>query len=352
MGRPPCPPLGAVVLHDLKFAGEPATAKLARIRAEIGNLRADALVVSDPQAVAWAFNIRGADVAHTPLPLAFAIVPQDGRPSLYVDGRKLSNEVRAAGEETSPRCARPGALTGDIVALAEGQRTLRLDPRDRRRSGALAVTDNGGKAVRGLDPIAAMKAVKNATEIAGARAAHLRDGAAVTRFLAWFDREAPAGKLTEIDAVEALESFRRDTGVLKDISFPTIAGAGPNGAIVHYRVTRKTNRPIAPGELFLVDSGAQYEDGTTDITRTIAVADATRCASASRASSRATSPSRARCSPTARPARSSTASRASRCGRPGFRLRSRHRPRRRQLSVGARGPGAHLQARHRRSSAA
>jgi Xaa-Pro aminopeptidase len=116
-----------------------------------------------------------------------------------------------------------------------------------------------------------MKAVKNAAEIAGARAAQQRDGAAMTRFLAWFDREAPRGRLTEIDAVEALESFRRDTGVLKDISFPTIAGAGPDGAIVHYRVTRRSNRRIAANELFLVDSGAQYEDGTTDITRTLAV---------------------------------------------------------------------------------
>jgi Xaa-Pro aminopeptidase len=116
-----------------------------------------------------------------------------------------------------------------------------------------------------------MKAVKNEVEIEGARAAHRRDGAAMARFLAWLDREAPSGKLTEIDAVAALETFRRETGALKDISFPTIAGAGPNGAIVHYRVTRASNRRIAPGELFLVDSGAQYEDGTTDITRTIAV---------------------------------------------------------------------------------
>jgi Xaa-Pro aminopeptidase len=117
--------------------------------------------------------------------------------------------------------------------------------------------------------------VKNEIEIAGARAAHIRDGAAVTRFLAWFDREAPRGKLTEIDAVAALESFRRDTGLLKDISFPTIAGAGPDGAIVHYRVTSRSNRVVAPGELFLIDSGAQYEDGTTDITRTIAVGEPT-----------------------------------------------------------------------------
>jgi Xaa-Pro aminopeptidase len=116
-----------------------------------------------------------------------------------------------------------------------------------------------------------MQAVKNATEIEGARAAQLRDGAAMTRFLAWFDRAAPRGELTEIDAVEAVESFRRETGMLKDISFPTISGAGPNGAIVHYRVTRKSNRRTAPDELFLIDSGGQYEDGTTDITRTVAV---------------------------------------------------------------------------------
>jgi Xaa-Pro aminopeptidase len=116
-----------------------------------------------------------------------------------------------------------------------------------------------------------MKTVKNATEIAGARAAHRRDGAALTRFLAWLDREAPSGALTEIDAVGALEDFRSASGLLKDISFPTIAGAGPNGAIVHYRVTRKSNRRLAPGELFLVDSGGQYEDGTTDVTRTVVI---------------------------------------------------------------------------------
>jgi Xaa-Pro aminopeptidase len=118
-----------------------------------------------------------------------------------------------------------------------------------------------------------MKAVKNAAEIAGARAAHQRDGAALVCFLAWLDREAPSGRLTEIDAVEALEAFRADTGVLKDVSFPTISGAGPNGAIVHYRVTHRTNRALRPGDLFLIDSGAQYEDGTTDVTRTVAVGE-------------------------------------------------------------------------------
>ena len=266
----PAPPLAPVVLHDLAFAGEPAAHKLGRIRDELARLKADALAVTDPHAVAWTFNIRGGDVAHTPLALACAIVPREGRPSLYVDGRKLSNTVRAALDALA-EVREPDALTRDLQSLGLRHATVRLDPATAADAIHTLVTEAGGKATAGPDPIAQMKAVKNAAEIAGARAAHARDGAAVTRFLAWLAREAPSGRLTEIDAVERLEAFRRDTGALKDVSFPTISGAGPDGAIVHYRVTRKTNRAIAPGELFLVDSGAQYEDGTTDITRTVAV---------------------------------------------------------------------------------
>jgi Xaa-Pro aminopeptidase len=269
--RPP-PPLGPVTLHDLHYAGEDAAAKLARIRGEIAKRKADALVVSNPQGVAWTFNIRGADVAHTPLPLGFAIVPQEGRPALYIDGRKLANTVRHALEELTD-VREPAAFARDLAALGAAKRHVRLDQATAADALAKIVTQAGGRIARGTDPIALMKAVKNATEIAGARAAQQRDGAAVVRFLAWFDGAAPRGTLTEIDAVAALESFRRETGKLKDVSFPTIAGSGPNGAIVHYRVTRKTNRLIAPGELFLVDSGGQYEDGTTDITRTLAVGE-------------------------------------------------------------------------------
>jgi Xaa-Pro aminopeptidase len=270
-GRP-APPLGPVTLHDRRYAGEDAAAKLERVRGEIAKLKADALVVSNPQNVAWAFNIRGADVPHAPLPLAFAIVPREGRPALYADGRKLANTVRDALEELADT-REPQAFARDLAAYGGAKQSLRLDQASAADALAKIVTQAGGKAQGAPDPIALMKAVKNETEIAGARAAHVRDGAAVTRFLAWFDREAPGGELTEIDAVAALESFRRDTGKLKDISFPTIAGAGPNGAIVHYRVTRKTNRVIAPGELFLIDSGGQYEDGTTDITRTVPVGE-------------------------------------------------------------------------------
>jgi Xaa-Pro aminopeptidase len=266
----PAPPLGAVVPHDLRFAGEDTPAKLARIRAELQKSAPDTLIVSDPQAVSWLFNIRGSDVPHTPVVLAFATVPRDGRPSLYVDLRKLGNDMRGGLEEVAEVRAN-AAFERDLATLGKERRAARLDPASCPEAIARLIVENGGTVERGSDPIAPLKAVKNTVEIAGARAAQQRDGAAVTRFLAWFDHAAQSGSLTEIDAVEALESFRRDTGLLKDVSFPTIAGAGSDGAIVHYRVTRKSNRRIAPGELFLVDSGGQYEDGTTDITRTVAV---------------------------------------------------------------------------------
>jgi Xaa-Pro aminopeptidase len=266
----PAEPLGAVVLHDERFAGEPAAHKLERIRAELGSLKAHALVVSDPHAACWTFNIRGADVAHTPLALAVAVVPREGRASLYVDGRKLANSVRhALGELAELR--EPAAFAADLAALGRAHAVVRVDAAAAADAIGRLIAASGGKIRRGADPIALMKAVKNATEIAGTHTAHRRDGAAVARFLAWLDREAPAARTTEIDAVAALEDFRRDTGALKDVSFPTISGFGANGAIVHYRVTHKSNRRIAPDGLFLIDSGAQYEDGTTDITRTVAV---------------------------------------------------------------------------------
>ncbi len=264
----PAPPAGPVSLRDIKLAGESAADKFKRIQAELKKLRADVLVVSDPQNVAWAFNIRGSDIAHTPLALAFAVIPREGRPTLYVEAAKLDNKMRPALEEIAAVRA-PAELARDLAQLKD--KTVRLDQASAADALTRLVSGYGGKPVRGADPIALMKAVKNHAEIAGSRAAHKRDGVAMARFLAWLEREAPAGKLTEIDAVEALESFRRDSGLLKDISFPTIAGSGPNGAIVHYRVTRATNRTIGKNELFLVDSGAQYEDGTTDITRTVAV---------------------------------------------------------------------------------
>jgi len=271
--RPP-PPLAPVSVHGSRYAGEAEADKLTRIRQELQKLGADALVLSDSHAVAWTFNIRGADVAHTPLPLSYALVPKDGRPTVFIDHRKLSNSSRDHLEQSAD-VHEPDAMAPQLMALAKSGGIIALDNATAADALSRLITTAGGKPIRGSDPVTLLKAVKNETEIAGTRTAHHRDAVALARFLAWIDREAPKGTLTEIDTVEALETFRRDTGALKDVSFPTIAGTGPNGAIVHYRVTRKSNRRITPGDLLLIDSGAQYEDGTTDVTRTIAVGEPT-----------------------------------------------------------------------------
>jgi Xaa-Pro aminopeptidase len=270
----PAPPLGPVAVHGPQFSGEAESEKLRRIRLEITRLGVEALVLSDSHAVAWTFNIRGADVSHTPLPLSYALVPKDGRPIVFIDHRKLSNSARDHLERTAD-VEESAALRPKLTALAQRGASIALDGATAADALSRLIGAAGGKPVRGSDPVSLLKAVKNTVEIEGTRTAHRRDAVALVRFLAWIDREAPSGALTEIDTVEALETFRRETGALKDVSFPTIAGAGPNGAIVHYRVTRKTNRRISPGELLLIDSGAQYEDGTTDVTRTIAIGEPT-----------------------------------------------------------------------------
>ncbi|MDX3966657.1 MAG: aminopeptidase P family protein [Bradyrhizobium sp.] len=270
----PQPPLAPVAVHGLQHAGVTETEKLTQIRGEIAKLGTDALVLSDSHAVAWTFNIRGADVAHTPLPLSYALVPKDGRPTIFIDHRKLSNLTRDHLEQSAD-VREPDAMAPTLMALAKSGAAIALDNATAADALSRLIAGAGGKPVRGSDPVALLKAVKNATEIKGTKTAHVRDAVALARFLAWIDREAPSGKLTEIDAVEALETFRRDTGALRDVSFPTISGTGPNGAIVHYRVTRKSNRRIEPGDLLLIDSGAQYEDGTTDVTRTMAVGEPT-----------------------------------------------------------------------------
>ena len=268
----PAEPCGAVVLHPQKYAGQTAKQKLAAVRKAMGG--ADALLVSDPHAVCWLFNIRGSDVDYTPLVLARALVPREGEPQLFIDARKLAPKVAQALAKLA-RITAPESLIGEIEQLARDGRSLRLDAASAPARIVQAFEAAGGKPDVAAAPIALMKARKNAAELEGTRAAHLRDGVAVTRFLAWFDANAPKGKLTEISAAQALENFRHETGVLKDLSFPSISGMGPNGAIVHYRVTERTNRAIGKG-IFLIDSGAQYEDGTTDITRTLSIGTPTK----------------------------------------------------------------------------
>ena len=269
----PQPAPAQAVLHDASFAGESAADKLKRVQAALVKEKLDALVVSDPHALCWLFNIRGGDVAHTPLVIGDAIVPAKGRPATFIDGRKLDNAARATLSELA-EVEEPQRFDAALKDLGAAKARVRLDAATAGERLRLAIDAAGGTAEVGRDPIALMKAVKNATEIEGSRQAHLRDGVAVTRFLAWLAKEAQGGGLTEIDAALKLEECRIGTAQLKALSFPTIAGAGPHSAIPHYRVTTVSNRPITPG-IFLVDSGAQYQDGTTDITRTIAVGQPT-----------------------------------------------------------------------------
>ncbi|MER9423598.1 aminopeptidase P family protein [Mesorhizobium sp. M0317] len=278
----PAPPAAPVEIHPIGFAGELAKDKLARLAAAIGKEGATQAVLTDPSSIAWAFNIRGGDVPHTPLALGFAILAADGKHQLFMDQlmdqRKFSRTVAAYLTQLAD-LHEPGEFEAAVVALAEGGAKIALDPVLAAEKLRMLVEDNGGTFVSAADPARIPRATKNQAEIAGSRAAHRRDGAAVAKLLCWLERQKP-GTLDEITVVTKLEEVRRQTGEetqmpLRDVSFDTISGAGPNGAIMHYRVSRATNRKLTKGELFLLDSGAQYQDGTTDITRTVPIGQPT-----------------------------------------------------------------------------
>ena len=266
----PPPPAGAVRIHPTELAGEESSAKRARIGTAIAEAGADATIISLPDSLAWLLNIRGSDVAHSPVAHGFGVVRSNGEVDLVMEPDKLSGEVRAHfgnGVALHP----PGALAGLIDGI--GGRVL-LDKRSCPLWFSSRLEATGVDIVWGTDPCILPKACKTAAEIDGMHAAHADDGAAVTCFLHWLETALAAGApLTEIDVVARLESFRAESPDLYDISFDTIAGSGPNGAIVHYRVSRDSNRTIMPGDLLLVDSGGQYATGTTDITRTVATGD-------------------------------------------------------------------------------
>ena len=271
----PAPPVGKVEIHPHGFAGELAKDKIARLSAALESDGATHAVLTDPSSVAWAFNIRGSDVAHTPLALSFAILRADGLPLLFIDKAKLTIETEAYLTQLAD-LYQPDRLEAELqrIASAEGARVA-LDPALAAEKLRLIVEAAGGTTVILPDPARLPRATKNAAELAGSRAAHRRDGAAMSRFLCWLDRQEP-DSVDEIEAVRALENFRTRVGEetqmkLRDISFDTISGSGPNGAIIHYRVTSRTNRRLGEGELFLIDSGGQYQDGTTDITRTVPI---------------------------------------------------------------------------------
>ncbi|WP_296744029.1 aminopeptidase P family protein [Mesorhizobium sp.] len=274
----PEPPRAPVELHPIAFAGELAKDKLARLAGAIEKDGATHAVLTDPSSIAWAFNIRGGDVPHTPLALGFAILAADGKHQLFMDQRKFSQQVAAYLTQLAD-LHDPAEFEAAIAGLAKAGAKIALDPVLAAEKLRMLVEENGGEVISAPDPARIPRATKNKAEIAGSRAAHRRDGAAVAKLLCWLDRQKP-GTLNEIDVVTKLESVRRQTGEetqmpLRDVSFDTISGAGPNGAIMHYRVSRATSRKLQSGELFLLDSGAQYQDGTTDITRTVPVGQPT-----------------------------------------------------------------------------
>lgn len=269
----PHPPLEPITIQPDEFSGKLALHKLDALKVELAKSGADYCLISDPSSIAWAFNIRGGDTPHTPLAIGYAILRADGYPLLFMDKRKMSREVEAYLTQLAD--LHPPSTIDEQLAELAPEATILADPANTSIALAHAFTNNGGELRPKPDPIILPRAIKNDAEIAGSKNAHLRDGVAVTKFLYWLDQQPP-GSVDEIAAAQSLEDFRTKTAQkfeskLLDLSFDTISGAGANGAIVHYRVTTDSNAVLENNSLYLVDSGAQYRDGTTDITRTIAI---------------------------------------------------------------------------------
>lgn len=264
----PAPPAAPIHDQPIEFAGKTTVEKLAAVVEELKQHGQQAAVLSAPDSICWLLNIRGADIPRVPVMQGFAIVTEDGRCLVFSEPGRPLDGIAPFGDDVA---------FADIAEFAEALCDLVGPVRVDKATAPIAVSrilDAEGIAVDwGQDPCALPKARKNAAELEGARVAHLRDATALVEFLTWFDATAPLGRLTEIDLVTELESQRRATNELRDISFDTICGSGPNGAIMHYRVTRETNRTLETGDLIVLDSGAQYMDGTTDITRTLPVGD-------------------------------------------------------------------------------
>ena len=264
----PLPSPARLVVHPEEYAGKSSAAKRQEMAEWLASKKADAAVLSALDSIAWTFNIRGQDVDRTPVALAYALVHADATADLFVAPDKIDDAVRAHlgnGVRLHDRAEFEPALKG------LGGRRIAVDPERAVAAIFEALGGAGATILKARDPAVLPKAIKNPVEIAGHKAAQARDGAALTRFLHWMALEAPKGGLDELAAVAKLQAFREETGRLRDLSFDTISGAGPNGAVVHYRVSEATNRRIEPGSLFLIDSGGQYQDGTTDVTRTIAI---------------------------------------------------------------------------------
>ena len=266
----PAQPVAPVVAQPLEYSGEDSADKRARIGKALAARGADATVLTAPSSIAWLFNVRGGDVIRSPLPLSQAILNQDGTARLFLDPAKVTADLPAwLGNQVTLET--PDDLPGALADL-NGKRVL-VDPGLSSAWYFETLTQSGAEVVRGEDPCALPRAAKNKVEIAGTTEAHARDGVALARFLHWLATEAQTSLPDEVEVVTRLEGFREETGAMKDLSFDTIAGAASNGAIVHYRPTTRLNKQTVSGSLLLVDSGAQYLDGTTDVTRTVAIGE-------------------------------------------------------------------------------
>jgi Xaa-Pro aminopeptidase len=267
--RPPRPS-GPIEVHPTQFAGRTPREKLAEISKALEALTADAAVITLPDSIAWLFNIRGNDVRHTPVVHAQAILNRTRKAQLFIDPSRLPPHVHDHLAPVADVSAPSGFLDA-LAALGRAKARVLIDPASAPDRMSSALKSSGAEIVSGADPSVLAKARKNPVESEGARTAHRRDGAAMARFLHWLSLTAPKGALTEMAAAQKLEEFRRATGALKDLSFDTIAGAGPNAAIPHYHVTEESSRAIENDGIFLIDSGGQYQDGTTDVTRAVIV---------------------------------------------------------------------------------
>jgi len=270
----PAAPVSTIEFLGHNRAGKTTADKIAEIQAALAEDKADAAVLTLPESICWLFNMRGRDVPNTPFVLGFAIVPQKGEPTLFLDPAKVTPEVEKALDGIAA-IAPEKTLEKALKKLGKAEKSVLVDPATAPTAVVTTLSSTGARLIEKRDPVLLPKSRKNDAELAGMREAHKLDGIALAKFLAWFDEYAPSGELTEIGIVTALEAFRREEETAVDVSFDTISGAGPNGAIVHYRVTTKTDRTLKPGELMLVDSGAQYLSGTTDITRTMSTGPST-----------------------------------------------------------------------------
>jgi len=268
----PAAPMADINPQPLAFAGEEHASKRTRIGIAIERGAADAAVITAAPSIAWLFNIRGGDVSRSPLPLSAAILNKDGTATLFVAPQKITDETRShLGNEIA---LRPETEFGDGLKELTGK-TVRVDTAT-ASSWVFDQLEAGGASIQRLeDPVMRPKAAKNDAEVEGSRQAHIRDGAAITKFLYWLDTEAQSGQIDEIQAAQKLESIRSQIPELKDLSFDTISGAQDNAAFAHYRVSEDSNLKLVPGSIYLVDSGGQYSDGTTDITRTVPIGQPT-----------------------------------------------------------------------------